>query len=86
MVWQEAVQLPDIYNMGSRFAGRRPVQHYLYLLFTVVAFHAAARHKNQLAGRIFSFFCLPDEKNHLAGVCLDLLCLIAIQIRWTSLA
>ncbi|EFW3798238.1 hypothetical protein FQX82_12300 [Shigella sonnei] len=41
MVWQEAAQLPDIYKMGSRFAGLRPVSIITHMIFLCVAFHAA---------------------------------------------
>ncbi|EFZ45092.1 putative membrane protein [Escherichia coli 3-267-03_S4_C2] len=41
MVWQEAAQLPDIYNMSSRFAGLRPVSIVTHMIFLCVALHAA---------------------------------------------
>ncbi|ENB50372.1 putative membrane protein [Escherichia coli P0298942.12] len=41
MVWQEAVQLPGIYKIGSRFAGLRPVSIITHMIFLCVAFHAA---------------------------------------------
>ncbi|EMW14800.1 putative ORF [Escherichia coli CE418] len=41
MVWQEAAQLPGIYQMGSRFAELRPVSIVTHMIFLCVAFHAA---------------------------------------------
>ncbi|PAW13120.1 hypothetical protein CKJ89_35390 [Klebsiella pneumoniae] len=48
MVWQEAAQLPDIYKMGSRFAGLRPVSIITHMIFLCVAFHALSRHNRYL--------------------------------------
>ncbi|EDZ5934254.1 hypothetical protein GSB46_005280 [Salmonella enterica] len=48
MVRQEAAQLPDIYKMGSRFVGIRPVIIVTHIIFLCVAFHALVWHNRYL--------------------------------------